>query len=187
MVVGVDEIVDLLSSVVSAELQRWQKRACSAYLMSELDFAIEPEVECLDNDPNDVAFIRATATIGGCDVVEEYVACKIYLLAADFCFENVPLGMTLVSKVEAALPLFAVGNVTAEYTASVLAEVETLAEKVLGSFGPKEYDALYTTNIPNDGHLNQVLEQMGVSYAPRPLLGSVASKAATKRAKASPS
>jgi hypothetical protein len=37
--------------------------------MSELDYAIEPEVECLDNDPNDVAFVRATATIGACDAV----------------------------------------------------------------------------------------------------------------------
>jgi hypothetical protein len=31
--------------------------------MSELDYAIEPEVECPDNYPNDDAFVRATATI----------------------------------------------------------------------------------------------------------------------------
>jgi hypothetical protein len=60
--------------------------------MSKLDYAIEPEVECLDNDPNDVAFVRATATIGGRDAVEEYVACKIYSLAASFSFESMPLG-----------------------------------------------------------------------------------------------
>jgi hypothetical protein len=34
-------------------------------------------------------------------------------------------------------------------------------EKVLGSFGPKEYDALRLPNIPNGGHLNSVFEQMG--------------------------
>jgi hypothetical protein len=33
--------------------------------MSELDYAIEPKVECRDNDPNDAAFVRAIATIGG--------------------------------------------------------------------------------------------------------------------------
>jgi hypothetical protein len=38
--------------------------------MGELDYAIEPEVECPDNDPNNVAFIRATATIEGHDAVE---------------------------------------------------------------------------------------------------------------------
>jgi hypothetical protein len=37
--------------------------------MGELDFAMEPKDECPDNDPNDVAVIQATATIGGRDVV----------------------------------------------------------------------------------------------------------------------
>jgi hypothetical protein len=50
--------------------------------MSELDYSIKPDVECPDNDPNDVAFILATATIGGHDVVEEYVVCKMYPLCA---------------------------------------------------------------------------------------------------------
>jgi hypothetical protein len=62
--------------------------------MGELDYALESEVECMNNDPNDVAFVRATATIRGRDVVEEYVACKIYPLAASFGFESAPLGTT---------------------------------------------------------------------------------------------
>jgi hypothetical protein len=33
--------------------------------MSELDYAIEPEVECPDNDPNDAAFVWVTTTSGG--------------------------------------------------------------------------------------------------------------------------
>jgi hypothetical protein len=32
--------------------------------MGKLDYVVEPEVECLDNDPNDAAFIWATITIG---------------------------------------------------------------------------------------------------------------------------
>jgi hypothetical protein len=78
--------------------------------MSELDYAIEPEVECPDNDPNDIAFIRATTTIGGCDVVEEYTACKIYPLSASFGFESVPFGMTPVSKVETPPTTICYGN-----------------------------------------------------------------------------
>jgi hypothetical protein len=126
--------------------------------MGEFDYAIEPEVECPDNDPNDAAFIRATATIGGRDVVEEYVACKIYLLAASFGSESVPLRMTPVLKVETPLPLFAVGTIAVEHADHFLAEVETEAERVLGTFGLREYDALRVVNISNGGCLNHVLE-----------------------------
>jgi hypothetical protein len=65
-----------------------------------LDYAVEPKVECLDDDPNDAAFIQATTTIGGHDAVEEYLVCKIYLLDAGFSFRNLPMGTTPVSKVE---------------------------------------------------------------------------------------
>jgi hypothetical protein len=65
-----------------------------------------------------------------------------------------------------------------------LAEVETEAERVLGSFGPREYDALMVANILNGGRLNRVLEQMGVPYFPRPQPGSVASQSANKKQKA---
>jgi hypothetical protein len=33
--------------------------------MSALDYMVEPEVECLDDDPNNAAFIQVTTTIGG--------------------------------------------------------------------------------------------------------------------------
>jgi hypothetical protein len=122
--------------------------------MSELDYAINPEVEYPDNDPNDATFVRVTATIGGHDAIEEYVACKMYLLAAGFDFESVPLGTTPVSKVETLLPLFVVGPIAVEHADHFLAEVETEAERVLGSFGPREYDALGVANISNGGHLN---------------------------------
>jgi hypothetical protein len=42
--------------------------------------------------------------------------------------------------------------------------------RVLGSVGLREYDALRVANILNGGHLNCVLEQMGVPYFPRPQL-----------------
>jgi hypothetical protein len=121
---------------------------------SELDYAIEPEVECPDNDTIDTTFVRATATIGGRDAIVENVACKVYPLAAGFSFDIVTLGMTPVSKVETSLPLFVGKNVAAKHTNHVLSEIEMEAERVLGSFRPKEYDALRTANIPNGGRLN---------------------------------
>jgi hypothetical protein len=84
------------------------------------------------------------------------VACKRYLLAAGFSFKNVPVETTLVSKVEICLPLFAVGTIAAEHIDRFLVKVETDDEKVLGSFGPREYDALAMANIPN--RLDQVFE-----------------------------
>jgi hypothetical protein len=57
-------------------------------------------------------------------------------------------------------------------------------ERVLGSFGPREYDALMAVNIPNGGRLNRILKQMGVSYFPRPQPGSAASQSANKKRKA---
>jgi hypothetical protein len=122
---------------------RWQKHVCS------------------NNDPNDASFVWAAATIEGRDAVEEYVACKIFSLAASFGFESVPLGMT-------PLPLFDVGTIAMEHTDHFLVEVEIEAERVLVSFRPREYVALRVVNIPNGGRLNHVLEQMGVSYFSHP-------------------
>jgi hypothetical protein len=152
--------------------------------MSELDYAVEPEVECLNNDPNDAAFVRVTTTIGGHDVVEEHLAWKLYLLAASFDSESVPLGMTPVSKVVTPLPLFAVGTIAAEHADCFLVEVETEGEWVLGIFGPREYDALRVANIPIGDCLNRILEHLVVSYFPRPQPGSVVSHAANKKRKA---
>jgi hypothetical protein len=67
--------------------------------MSALDYVVELEVECPDDDANDAAFIRAIATIGGRDAIKEFVACKIYPLASDFGFRGVTIDTTPMSKV----------------------------------------------------------------------------------------
>jgi hypothetical protein len=62
--------------------------------------------------------------------------------------------MTPVLKVKISLPRFAVVTIAMEHTSHLFAEVETEAKRVLGSFGPREYDALVAANIPNGGRLN---------------------------------
>jgi hypothetical protein len=126
--------------------------------MSKLDYAVEPDIECSDNDLNDATFIRATSTVGGHNAIEEYVACKMYPLDVGFDFKSVPLGMTPISRVETPLPLFVVGTIAIEHVDRVLAGIETKVERVLGSFGLGEYDALGMANILNDSCLNRVLE-----------------------------
>jgi hypothetical protein len=122
--------------------------------MGELDYAVEPEVQCPDDDPNDAAFVRATATFEGRDAIEEYVACKTYPLEVETALRLFAVGTIAVSKVETALRLFAVGTIAAEHANRVLAKIETKAERVMGSFGPREYGALMAANIPNGAHLN---------------------------------
>jgi hypothetical protein len=138
--------------------------------MSELDYTVELEVECSDNDPSDVSFLQATTTIGGHDVVDEYVAWKIYLLVASFGSEMVPLGTTPVSKVESPLPVFAMGTIAMERADHFLVVVEMEVESVLGSFRPREYDALRVVNIPKGGHLNHILDIWGCRTLPMPFL-----------------
>jgi hypothetical protein len=152
--------------------------------MSVLDYTVEPEVECSDDDMNDAAFVRATTTIRVRDTVEEFVSCKMFSLASGFGFTDVHVGTTAVSKVRTSLPLFPVEPVSTEDVSQVLVEVETEAERFLGRFRPREYDAVMAAKFLNGGHLNRVFEKMGVVYAPHPLPGSEASQAAKDKRKA---
>jgi hypothetical protein len=152
--------------------------------MSLLDFMVELEVDCPDSDANDVAFVWATTTIGGHDAVEEFVACRVYPLLALFGFGDVSVGMTIVSKVETPLPVFPVEAISTEASSHFLATVEMNAKKILGSYGPREHEVCMAVKLPSGGHLNRVFEQIGVSYALRPLPGTEAFMAATKKRKA---
>jgi hypothetical protein len=69
--------------------------------------------------------------------------------------------MTPVSKVETPLPLLAMGTIAAEHADHFLVEVKMEIEGMLGSFGPREYDALMAVNIPNGGHLNRIFKETG--------------------------
>jgi hypothetical protein len=62
--------------------------------MSALDYTVEPEVDYPDSDANVTAFVWATATIGGRDAVEEFLACGMYPLASSFSFLDVAVGTT---------------------------------------------------------------------------------------------
>jgi hypothetical protein len=152
--------------------------------MSVIDYTVEPEVECPDDDMNDVAFVRATNTIEGRDAVEEFLACKMYPLVAGFGFHGMSIGTTPVSKVQITLLLFPIEVVPVGDVSRVLAEMEMVAERFFCGFGTKEYDALSSVKLLNGGILNHVFEQMGVPYGPRPLPGNKASQTVIKKWKA---
>jgi hypothetical protein len=108
----------------------------------------------------------------------------MYPLASSFSFRDVTIGTMAVSKVETPLPVFPVEPLAVEDGGRFLAKVEMDAEMILGSFGPREHDALVTEKLLNGGQLNRVIEQMGIPYAPCPLPVTKASQAVTRKWKA---
>jgi hypothetical protein len=52
--------------------------------MTALDFVTEPPFECPDGDAGDVAFIKATHSIGGRDVIEEYMVYGLSPFVGEF-------------------------------------------------------------------------------------------------------
>jgi hypothetical protein len=77
-----------------------------------------------------------------------------------------------------------VGPISVENVHHYLAKVETDAERILGSYGPKEHDACVAMKLPNDGRLNRVFKQMRVAYTPCPMSGTDAFAVGTRKQKA---
>jgi hypothetical protein len=79
--------------------------------MSTLDYQVKPLVRCPNTDSGDGVFVRATTTIGGRDVVEEFFALGLYHMSAGFHFGEVSDGENAVSKVMVPLPEFPVTRI----------------------------------------------------------------------------
>jgi hypothetical protein len=76
--------------------------------------------------------------ISECDAIEEFLACGIYPPAADFSFGEVAEALTAVSKVMAPLLDFRIVRVDGGDHAQFLAKVELEAERIVGSYDPRE-------------------------------------------------
>jgi hypothetical protein len=131
--------------------------------MSCLNFWMKPSFECTDDDLSDNAFVWASKHIGGQDVMEEFIVCNVWPLAVGISFEQVKVGVTLVSKLKVPLSRFAVAR---EDDAKFLARVEKEARVLVGSYTHPEHKVCAV--LPNNGRLNRVLELTGVAYGPRP-------------------
>jgi hypothetical protein len=57
--------------------------------MTPLDFMTETSFECTDNDSGDAAFVCVVRLIRGQDTVEEYLACVMFPLSANFSFAEI--------------------------------------------------------------------------------------------------
>jgi hypothetical protein len=103
--------------------------------------------------------------------VEEFIACNIWPLATGISFEQVKVGVTPISNVKVPLSKFVVAHEVDEDDANFLARVDKEARVLVGSYTCSEHEACAV--LPNNGHLNHVLEHTGVAYGPRPMPVSV--------------
>jgi hypothetical protein len=140
--------------------------------MSALNFHTKPIASDTAQDLNDDAFVWASQNIGGRDVVEEFLSCGVWPLSAGVDFEHVKVDFTPVSRLKISLPNFPLRHEGEEDGAWFLVRVEQEARNIVGGYARAEHEACLTS-IPNNGRLNCVLELVGVSYGPRPLLVSM--------------
>jgi hypothetical protein len=74
--------------------------------MTRLDFVTETSFQCPDDEAGDIVFVKATRAIGGRDVVQEYMACRLLPLSARFNLGEIAEGEKLVSMLTVPLPEF---------------------------------------------------------------------------------
>jgi hypothetical protein len=146
-------------------------------------FSTETPFDCLDNNLSDDTFVRASKSIRGRDVVEDFVACGVWLLASSVSFDQVSVSVTLMSKLKVPLPMFVAALKDGEDDTKFLARVELEAKVIVGSYTRPENDACIV-GLQNNGHLNHVFELAGVAYGPHLVPDSDASTEASKKRKA---
>jgi hypothetical protein len=81
-----------------------------------------------------VAFVKATHTIGGRDAVEEYMACGLSPLSANFNLGEIAEGETPVSKLLVPLPEFPVARHPEDTNDGFWARVELTTVNVFGQY-----------------------------------------------------
>jgi hypothetical protein len=82
--------------------------------MCALDFVTEPSFDCGEDDAGDVAFVSATRSIGGWDIVEEYMAYGLFPLSASFGSGEIEDRETSVSKITFSLTEFPIPRLPKE-------------------------------------------------------------------------
>jgi hypothetical protein len=96
----------------------------------------------------------------------------MYPLVAGAGFDRVATRTTPASKLKVPLPKFlAVRKDDNEDDVQFLVRVELEAEGIVGSYTKPEHDACLA-HVHNRGWLNHVFELVGVTYGPRPVLGT---------------
>jgi hypothetical protein len=121
--------------------------------MTELDFVTESPFECAYNESGDAAFVKATCTISGWDIVEEYMACKLFSLLASFGLCEVTNGEMPVLKLAVPMKDFCVAKLPEEMNDDFHARVELTTANVVGRCARGEHKVCVEV-MPNQGRVN---------------------------------
>jgi hypothetical protein len=109
-------------------------------MMTPLDYLTDALFECSPGDVNVGAYTETTSIIGGCDIVEEFLACGIWPLREKFEFE-VEMEETPLSKV--MVPMLKVtptiGN--QELEAALEAQIVVATNLLVGIYNVEENNA----------------------------------------------
>jgi hypothetical protein len=98
--------------------------------------------------------------------VEEFLACWLYPMAANFKLGEITEGVTPASKLKVSLPKLRAVRFNNEDDVKFLARVELEGENVVGAYSHHEHEAC-SKCLPSGGRLNRVFELTGVTYGSR--------------------
>jgi hypothetical protein len=136
--------------------------------MSALNFHTKPSIRDSGENLSDDAFVWASKNIGGRDIMEEFVSCGVWPLAAGVSVEHVKVDLTLVLKLKVRLPRFPMSREDEEDDTHLLTRVTQKARNIVGSYTCVERESCIAS-LPNNGCLNRVLKVVGVAYWPHPV------------------
>jgi hypothetical protein len=133
--------------------------------MNALDYLMEMPHNCATDDANAMAFKEVTEIIGGHNLVEEFLACGIWLLSDGWDFEVERTELPLL-KVTALMPK--VTAIIAEWETGVAfqARITSTANQLGGNYGSIEHRVC--TSQLHHGHLSCVFYLAGVNYQSKP-------------------
>jgi hypothetical protein len=132
--------------------------------MAPLDYLNDVLFECSLEDVDVAAFIKATSIIGGCDAVEEFLACDIWPLS-DSCGFEVETKETPLSRFVVRMLKVTPSIGEKETKSAFEMRVMNVANMLVGKYNVVEcntYTRLWY------GQLNRVFELAGVLCQPRP-------------------
>jgi hypothetical protein len=101
---------------------------------------MEVPFSCGPKDANFAAFVEATSLIGGCDVVEEFLACGLWPLGEQFGF-RVETKESPLSKVMVPMPQITAAIREWESEAKFVAHVENDVNLLVGNYNIADHKA----------------------------------------------
>jgi hypothetical protein len=150
--------------------------------MSKLEFVMEPSYQCPNSEVGDLAFVKATHTIGGRDAILEYMACELFPLTASFDLVVILEGETPMSKLMVPLPEFPIARHPDKTNDGFQVRVEIATMNIVGRYTCGEHRVCIEV-LPNGGWVNRVFEQADIPYEPRLEPGSEVCEEATNKRK----